>query len=146
MSIRGKAGLSYFAVGTLSVCFFMGCVSSSTSVSDEHLHDGTLVEHAWQEREAAFAQVTHAIADYCTITSESGPARQRCIIGKRRELDGIRRLETAGSFTPHVDGYAEDRPTGHLHCKGRGRQTACDRIQPAIAEVLLNGPERLVIQ
>lgn len=149
MSIRGKGGLLYIAAGMLSTCFFMGCASFSHSVLVPGVppHDGNLIEHAWQEREAAFAQVTHAIAEYCTITSESLAARQRCIIGKRRELDGIRQLEIARSFTPHVGGYGEDRQTGHiLHCEGRGRRTDCDRRQPAIAEILLNDPEPLVTQ
>ena len=145
MSISGKAGQSYIAVGMLSACFFMGCASSGQSVpgSGEHQNDGILVEHAWQEREAAFAQVTHAIADYCTITSESVVARQRCLIGKQRELDGIRGFEVARRFTSHAGGHNEHRLTGHiLHCEGRGRQTVCDRRQPVPAEVLLNDQER----
>lgn len=146
---RGKTGPLYIGVGMLSTCFFMGCASSSTSVpvSGERLHDGTLVEHAWQEREAAFAQVTHAIADYCTITSESVAARQRCITGKQRELDGIRGFEIARRFTSHVGGNSEDRQTGHiLHCESRGRQTVCDRKQPVLAEVLPNDQKGQVTQ
>jgi hypothetical protein len=149
MSISGKAGQSYIAVGMLSACFFMGCASSGKSVpvSGEHQNDGTVVEHAWREREAAFAQVTHAIADYCTITSESVVARQGCMIGKQRELDGIRGFEIARRFTSHVGGHSEDRQTGHiLHCEGRGRQTVCDRKQPVLAEVPLNDQERQVTQ
>ena len=149
MSIGRTPRRLYITAGIVSACFFVGCGSSgkSVAVSHEHQNDGTLVEHAWQEREAAFEQVNQAIAGYCMIISESILARQRCIIDKHRELDGIRVLKIAGNFTPHAAAYGENRPTGHrLHCKGRARQTACDRIQSAIADVLLNHPEQPLIQ
>jgi hypothetical protein len=149
MSIRRKPHKLYIPVGIVSACFFMGCASSgkSVAVSDEHQNHRTLVEHAWQEREAAFEQVTHAIAGYCKITSESIVARQRCIIDKQRELDGIRVLALARSHTMHMGKYGDDRQTGHLvHCEGHGRQTICDRRQPVIADVLLNDRKQPVAQ
>ncbi len=110
------------------------------------VRDDALLRDAFQEREAAYTRLAHAMTAYCAIKHPSLEARQACEVDKRLELLHIRQLndEEASRLSnglirpPWLPGTGEGGTFPRIRCERAGGQTTCQRLSLAFAEGQIN--------
>jgi hypothetical protein len=105
--------------------------------------DEALVKEAVAQREMAYARLTKAIGSYCSIRYESLEAKQRCVLNKQMDLLKLNRnTNERGPDQIVMNRAAPDSSKAGriLKCEGTALRVTCHRVQPAFAELLMNGP------